>query len=112
MFRDRLHGPDGDDLGEATYALISSRARRSSPETTSGSASSRSFRSRTGMSLRSSTCCRSRRHRKRPARRAEAFALAQSGSGKSARLASRLGTPGSLCKRTLALVASVCYERR
>jgi hypothetical protein len=22
MFRDRLHSPDGDDLGEATYAMM------------------------------------------------------------------------------------------
>jgi hypothetical protein len=40
MSRYRLHSPDGDDLGEVTYAQMIYRTRRSSPATISATASS------------------------------------------------------------------------
>ena len=60
MFRYRLHSPDGDDLGEATYAQMIKPGEESSPAATSTSAWSTLSRSRRRTSRRSSGCYRSR----------------------------------------------------
>jgi len=65
MFRYRLHLEDGGDVGEATYAQMIQAgpgARRSSPATTSTSASSTLSRSMRRTSCRSLGSYRSRRH--------------------------------------------------
>ena len=61
MFRYRLHSPDGDDLGEATYGQMI-QAGRGDPRSVQASASASSTLSRSmrRTSRRSSACCRLR----------------------------------------------------
>ena len=60
MFRYKLHSPDGDDLGEATYAMMIKPGEEIVAGKTSTSASSTWSRSRRTTSRRSSDCYRSR----------------------------------------------------
>jgi hypothetical protein len=56
MFRYRLHSPDGDDLGEATYALMIKPGEEITAGSNSTSAWSPSSRSTRRTSRRSSGC--------------------------------------------------------
>jgi hypothetical protein len=60
MFRYRLHSPDGDDLGEATYAQMIKPGEEIIAEQRALSASSPSSLSMRRTSRRSSGCYRSR----------------------------------------------------
>ena len=60
MFRYRLHSPDGDDLGEATYAMQIKPERKSTSTPARSSGCSTLSRSRKPASWASSGCSRSR----------------------------------------------------
>ena len=68
MFMYRLHSPEGDDLGEATYAQVIQPGERSSPAATSASRFSPPSRSRRRTSRRSSGCGGGRAEAPRDAR--------------------------------------------
>jgi hypothetical protein len=57
MFRYRLHSPDGDDLGEATYAMMIKPGEEIIAGNGRRFASSPSSRSRRRTSRRSPGCC-------------------------------------------------------